>query len=147
MRQSELKLSVEDRRAVESFRRKGLHNARALARANILCALDDGIAEAQIMAVLNISRTVIWRTRSAYIEAGINFALHDAPRTGQPQKYATDVEAKVTALACSTPPDGRKRWTISLLTQAAQHDAEMACISPETVRRMLKKTASNHGAF
>lgn len=146
MRQTELHLSAEDRELIESFREKGLHHAREVNRAHILSALDRGVAETQIMAVLGVGRNVIWRTRSAYVEGGAEYALRDAERSGKPRKYDTDVEAKISALACSTPPMGAKCWTIALLEQAAKAQAGIGPISRETVRRLLKKTASSRGA-
>jgi hypothetical protein len=146
MRQTELHLTDEDRELIESYRAKGLHHAREVNRAHVLSALDRGIPEAQIMAVLGVGRTVIWRTRTAYLEGGVEFALHDVARSGKPRQYDTDVEAKISALACSAPPAGAARWTIALLEQAAQAQAGVGPISRETVRRLLKKTASSRGA-
>lgn len=146
MRQTELHLTDEDRELIESYRAKGLRHAREVNRAHILSALDRRIPEAQIMAVLGVGRSVIWRTRSAYLEGGAEYALHDAERPGKPRKYDTDVEAKISALACSEPPPGAKCWTIALLEQAAKAQAGVGPISRETVRRLLKKTASNRGA-
>ena len=146
MRQTELHLTDEDRELIESYRAKGLHHAREVNRAHVLSALDRGIPEAQIMAVLGVGRTVIWRTRAAYLEGGVEFALHDVARSGKPRQYDTDVEAKISALACSAPPTGAARWTIALLEQAAQAQAGVGPISRETVRRLLKKTASSRGA-
>lgn len=146
MRQTELHLSDEDRELIESYRAKGLHHAREVTRAHILSALDRGVPEVQIMAVLGVGRTALWRTRIAYLEGGVEYALHDVARPGKPRQYATDVEAKVAALACSEPPTGAKRWTLELLEQAAQEQEDMGSISRETIRRLLKKTASSHGA-
>lgn len=146
MRQTELYLTDEDRELIESSRAKGLHHAREVNRAHILSALDRGIPEAQIMAVLGVGRTAIWRTRSAYLEGGAEYALCDVARPGKPRQFATDVEAKITALACSEPPEGARRWTLELLKQAAQGQADIGPISRETIRRLLKKTVSSHGA-
>ena len=146
MRQTELHLTDEDRELIESYRTKGLHHAREVNRAHILSALDRGIPEAQIMVILGVGRTVIWRTRAAYLEGGAEFALHDVARSGKPRQYDTNVEAKISALACSEPPAGAQRWTIALLEQAAQAQAGVGSISRETVRRLLKKTASSRGA-
>lgn len=146
MRQTELRLSKQDRRKVDAFRAKGSHMAREVNRAHILAALDAGIAEAQIMAVLGVGRTAIWRTRAAYLEAGLEFALHDVARPGKPKRYAGDEEAQVAALACSEPPPGAKRWTVRLLTEAARGQPGMSEISRESVRRFLKKTSSSRGA-
>ena len=146
MRQIELHLTDVDRELIESYRTKGLHHAREVNRAHILSALDRGIPEAQIMAVLGVGRMVIWRTRTAYLEGGAKYALHDVARPGKPPQYDTDVEAQVSALACSEPPTGAKRWTLALLEQVAQAQAGVGPISRETVRRLLKKTASSRGA-
>ena len=146
MRQTELRLTPKDRELIESYRTKGLHHAREVNRAHILSALDRGVAQAQIMAVLGVGPMLIWRTRAAYLEGGAQYALHDVARPGKPRQYGTDVEAQVSALACSAPPKGAKHWTIVLLEQAAQAQAGIGPISRETVRRLLKKTASNRGA-
>ena len=146
MRQTELRLTAKDRELIESYRTKGLRHAREVNRAHILSALDRGVSQAQIMAVLGVGPMLIWRTRAAYLEGGAQYALHDAARPGKPRQYDTDVEAQVSALACSTPPKGAKHWTIALLEQAAQAQAGIGPISRETVRRLLKKTASSRGA-
>lgn len=146
MRQTELSLSKRDRRIVDEFRSKGLHMAREFNRAHILAALDRKVPEQVIMEVLNVGRTAVWRTRAAYLEGGLEFALHDVARPGKPKQYEADVEAQVTALACSEPPPGAQRWTVALLTEAARRHPKMKVISRETIRRILKKTSSNPGA-
>ena len=143
MRQTELHLTDEDRELIESYRAKGLRHAREVNRAHILSALDRGVPEAHIMAVLGVGRTAIWRTRSAYLEGGARYALQDIERPGKPRTYGTDVEAKISALACSAPPAGAQSWTIGLLKQAAQAQPGIGPISRETIRRLLKKGFRN----
>lgn len=146
MRQTELKLSKREREAVQEFRSKGEHMAREFNRAHILWALDRNIPESQIMEVLGVGRTAIWRTRAAYLEGGLEFALHDVARPGKPQQYRAEAQAEVAALACSSPPPGAKRWSVALLTQAARRHPQMRSISRESIRRLLKKTSSSPGA-
>jgi Homeodomain-like domain len=146
MRQTELLLSKRDRQTLDEFRFQGMHMARELNRAHILAALDRKIPESQIMEVLGVGRTAIWRTRAAYLEGGLTFALQDVARPGKPKQYRTDDEAQVAALACSAPPAGAERWTVALLTEAARTHPSMHDISRETIRRFLKKTSSNPGA-
>ena len=146
MRQTELRLRKQEREAVQGFRSKGEHLAREFNRAHILSALDRKIPERQIMEVLGVGRTAIWRTRAAYLERGLEYALRDVQRPGQPKRYRAPEEAEVTALACSSPPEGAKRWTVALLTQQARRRPNMRQISRESVRQMLKKTSSNPGA-
>ena len=146
MRQTELKLSEEDRSVLEGIRSKGLHQAREVNRAHVLSCLDRGIPESQIMAVLGIGRTAVWRTRAAYLQGGVELAVFDVERSGRPRQYDTNAEAHVTALACSAPPAGRQRWTMVELERAARQEPGMESVSRETVRRMLKKTISSPGA-
>lgn len=146
MRQTELHLTEEDRSIVDEIRTKGLHQAREVNRAHVLSSLDRGVPEAQIMAVLGMGRTAVWRTRAAYLQGGVELAVFDVARLGRPRQYDTDDEARVTALACSAPPGGRQRWTMVELERAARLEPGLGNMSRETVRRMLKKTTSSPGA-
>ena len=109
MKSNQIQLTTGDRRFLENFRIKGQHLAREVTRAHILSALDARVPASQIEQVLGVSRMVIWRTQSAYREKGLDYALYDAPRPGQPAKYSTDQQAEVVALACSQPPEGAAR--------------------------------------
>ena len=146
MRQTELKLRKEDRSVLEGIRSKGLHQAREVNRAHVLSCLDQGIPESQIMAVLGIGRTAVWRTRAAYLQGGVELAVFDVERSGRPRQYDTNAQAHITALACSAPPAGKQRWTMVELERAARQEPGMESVSRETVRRMLKKTISSPGA-
>lgn len=146
MKSNQTQLSAGDRRFLETFRVKGQHPAREMTRAHILLASEAGVSAAQMQQVLGVSRMVIWRTQSAYREKGLDYALYDAARSGQPAKYGTDQEAEVVALACSQPPDGAVRWTIRSLTIAARHRPQLEAINRESVRQILKKTSVNLGA-
>ena len=146
MKPNQIQLSAGDRRFLEAFRSKGEHSAREVTRAHILLATEARVASAQIQQVLGVSRMVIWRTQSAYAERGLDYALYDAARPGQPAKYGTDQEAEVVALACSQPPQGAARWTIRSLTIAARHRPKLEGINRESLRQILKKTSVNLGA-
>jgi hypothetical protein len=146
MRQTELNLSEEDRAAIEAIRSKGGHQSREVNRAHVLSCLDRDVPESQIMAVLGIGRTAVWRARAAYLQGGLALAVFDVQRSGRPRQYDTNAEARVIALACSAPPKGRQRWTLLELERAARQESSMPSVSRETVRRMLKKTISSPGA-
>jgi transposase len=139
MKSNQIQLVTRDRDFLLAFRSKGEHSAREVNRAHILMASEAGLPTAQIQNVLGVSRMVIWRTQSAYREKGLDYALYDAGRPGQPAKYGTDQEAEVVALACSQPPEGAARWTIRSLTIAARHRPKLEAITRESVRQILKK--------
>jgi transposase len=146
MRQTELHLTDEDRSVIDEIRSKGVHSSREVNRAHVLACLDRGVPEVQIMAVLGMGRTAVWRARAAYLQGGIDLAVFDVARSGRPRQYDTDAEARVTALACSAPPEGRQRWTMVELERVARQEPGLGGVSRETVRRMLKKTTSSPGA-
>ena len=146
MRQTELNLTEEDRVILDEIRSKGVHSSREVNRAHVLSSLDRGVPESQIMAVLGMGRTAVWRARAAYLQGGIDLAVFDVARSGRPRQYDTDAQAQVTALACSAPPAGRQRWTMVELERVARQEPGLGGVSRETVRRMLKKTISSPGA-
>jgi transposase len=146
MKSTKIDLTAGDKRFLENFRSKGQHSAREVTRAHILLALAAPVAVAQIQQVLGVSRMVIWRTQSAYREKGLDYALYDGPRSGQPSKYSTDQQAEVVALTCSEPPKGAARWTIRLLTIAARHRPKLENVNRESIRQVLKKTSVSLGA-
>ena len=120
MRQTELHPTDEDRSVVDEIRSKGLRRSREVNRAHVLSSLDRGVPEAQIMAVLGMGRTAVWRTRVAYLQGGVELAVFDVARSGRPRQYDTDDETRMTALACSAPPAGQQRWTMVELERAAR---------------------------
>jgi transposase len=71
--------------------------------------------------------------------------LQEEPRSGRPLKLDTRVEAKITRLACAEPPAGRARWTLHLIADKLVKLGVTDAISHESVRQVLKKTASSPG--
>ena len=54
-----------------------------------------------------------------------------------------EAEAKLTALACRQPPQGRARWTMQLLADDAVALHIVESTSDETIRRTIKTTNSS----
>jgi putative transposase len=86
MRRTELQLTDEDRSRLDQIRSKGKHRTREVNRAHVLSCLDRGIPPCQIMAVLEIGRTAVWRARAAYLQGGIERAVFDLARPGRPRQ-------------------------------------------------------------
>jgi transposase len=136
-----VQLTEAERKALRAVRTKGQHLAREVNRAHVLAGLDQGLGDAHIAQVLGVSRVAIWRTRAAYLEGGLDYALHDVARSGAPRRYRAEQEAELVALACAQPPAGRKRWTVVTLTAAVRKRPKLGQVSRETIRRWLKKTS------
>src|SRR5271169_4870490 len=94
----------------------GKRSLREYNRLNILLLLNKGKKPSEIEDFLNVDRITIWRTKKKYLEHGVEKALEEDERPGQPVKYTTDQRAELAALACGPCPPGRRRWTVRLLT-------------------------------
>lgn len=141
-------LTKGERKALEGFVARGKKSARAITRARILLLFDEGRKEHELTELLGVSRGTVYNLRKKYQQKGhasILELLHDAPRSGRPITLDSRVEAKVTMIACSTPPTGRGRWTLHLIADKLVELAVMESISHESVRRVLKKTNSSPG--
>lgn len=130
---------------MEAEKASGNLSLRKYNRINILLLLNKGKRNGEIEDFLGVDRITIWRTKCKYQERGIERALEEEDRPGQPKKYATDHEAELAALACGPCPEGRKRWTIRLLTQTLKSKRGFETLNRETVRLALKKMNVNLG--
>lgn len=139
-------LTGEERERLGALVSKGTARARAIKRAHILLLADAGKDDPTIAAALHSSVSTIERIRKRFVEQGVAGALTESPRPGGQRRLSGDAEAYLVALACSTPPGGRRRWTMQRLADRLVERGIVATISDETVRRTLKKGASNHGS-
>jgi transposase len=132
-------LSDDERKQLVALTKKGRVAARKLTRAHILLQAEAGTADHPIAAALHIGRATVERTRKRCVEEGVEAALSERPRPGGRPKLDGKQAALVVALACSTPPEGRRRWTMQLLADKLVALRVIDTISDETVRRTLKK--------
>ena len=138
-----VRLTAEERALLEKFVAHGRKSARAMHRARILLLLDEARSEKDITTILGVSRGTIYNVRKKYLHmehAYILDVLHEAPRNGRPLKIDSRVEAKVTMIACSDPPEGYGRWTLHMIADKLVQLEVIDTISHESVRRTLKKT-------
>lgn len=139
-----VKLDDVERLQLETLLRSGHHRARKLTRARILLKADAGCLDEEIVEALDVGRATVERLRQRYVECGLE-CLHDQPRPGATPKLDDKGEARLIAEACSTPPQGRERWTLELLAERVVALQLTATYSHESVRQVLKKTSSNRG--
>jgi len=115
----------------------GNHAARKLKRAQILLAADAGVSDEAIATSIGVGGSTVYRTKKRFVEANLEAALSEEPRTGAARKLTGKEEALLIATACSKPPEGRARWTLDLLAGEMVKLTQHAEISRETVRRRL----------
>jgi transposase len=132
-----VELTQHERRELMSLLSGGKHGSRKLKRAQILLAADAGASDAEIERSVGAGGSTVYRTKRRFVEAGVAAALSEQPRTGAARKLTGKEEALLVATACSTPPAGRKRWTLELLADEVVRLTEHEELSRETVRRRL----------
>ena len=138
-------LNEQEREELRQYLHKGKSSARSLTRARILLLADDGRDDEEIAETLKVSKSTIIRIRTRYCEGGLDSALHEKARSGAPSKIDGRIEAELTLLACSDPPDGRSKWTVRLLADKLVEIEVVDSISHMSVQRLLKKMKFNLG--
>lgn len=147
-KQSAVKLTPDQRHELEMFVTRGKKSAREITRARVLLLAQDGRRATDIARTLGVSRGTIYNVWKKYKAKGrppLVEALKEAPRSGRPLALDSRVAAKVTMIACSAPPEGRARWTLHLIADKLVTLGVTESISHESVRQLLKKTASSPG--
>lgn len=127
------------------FTRTGKKSARALKRANILLLLHQGKTGDEIAKLQHVNRDTAYNVKRRYLNGGLEQALDEKPRSGQPKKYDEHKHAEIIALACTDPPIGRKRWSVRLLVETLSNKKGFETVNRETIRLVLKKATLNHG--
>ena len=139
MKKQHIQLSEADRAYLEGLISKGELSAKLYRRALGLLELDRGQSYTAVSEVLKVTIPTLSNWAAKYRESGLE-ALHDQPRSGRPIEIAGDQRAKITALACSEPPEGYARWSLRLLADKAMELAYCEHISHTDVNEILKKT-------
>jgi transposase len=115
----------------------GKRSARKIKRAQILLAAHGGLSDEAIATGIAVGGSTVYRTKRRFVEAGLEAALSEEPRAGAERKLTDKQQALLIAIACSSPPPGRARWTLELLAGEMVRLTEHDSLSRETVRRRL----------
>ena len=143
-------LTLEERESLEAFTTTGRHAAYQITRARILLKADrnqpgGSWCDTEIKAALDVGVALIERVRRCFVEVGLAASLKRQAGGGRKRKLDGDQEAHLIALRCSDAPQGQARWTLRLLADQMVALGQVASISDETVRQVLKKTNYNPG--
>jgi hypothetical protein len=142
-----IKLTHDEVIELSSIVKKGSHTTQTYRGAYVLLNCDEGdyslgkSTNAQICEVLKINMRTIDRIKKKCIEGGIDRALERAESTRvYDKKFDGDVEAQLITLCCSSPPEGRAKWTVRLLANKMVELQYVESMSHVSVYHILKKT-------
>jgi transposase len=139
-------LTDEERERLDALTRKGTASVRMVRRAQALLLAAEERRDADIAEALRVGVATVERLRRRFVEEGLEAALRERPRPGARPKLGPKEQAFVVALACTTPPEGRARWTLQLLADRVVELQLVPDITDEAIRRLLKRTRSSPGA-
>ena len=138
-------LGESERNQLETMTKRGKYSAGTLKRANILLRLDENQEQVDNQEViarqLRTTTSTIYGVSRQFVQDGLEATLRRKQREKPPiMPIATgEIEAKIIALACSQPPEGRTRWTLRLLEEKVVELNIVPAISDNTIGRLLKK--------
>jgi len=139
MKKQHVKLSEVDREFLENLISQGEATAKVYRRALALLELDRGQTYTAVSKTLQVTQVTLSTWAKKYQETGLQ-VLADKPRPGRPIEIDGNQRAKITALACSDPPEGYAEWNLRLLADKAVELGYCESLSHTSVRRILKKT-------
>jgi transposase len=145
-------LTSDEREQLAALIAAGKAAAQKLAHARILLKADQsdggpGWTDDRIAEAFEVSVVTVERVRQRFVEQGFEAALvrKKQAKPSRERKLDGAAEARLIAVACSSPPDGRTRWTLQRLADQLVELEIVDTVSDETVRRVLKKTRSSRG--
>ena len=142
-----VQLSEEERAELEQLTRRDKTGAKKFIHARTLLLCDCGPngpawPNGRVAEALGVTSRTVENTKRRLIEGGMTAALDRKKRETPPRESIFDgeKEARLIALACSPPPEGRKRWTVRLLAEHLVLLQIFDRISKSSVQNALKKT-------
>jgi transposase len=81
-----------------------------------------------------------------FVADGLEAALGRKKQENRHRKVTGEVEARLIAIACSSPPAGRSDWTLKLIAEELIRLEVVDYISDTTVGNVMKKTKSSPGS-
>jgi transposase len=141
-----VRLKKKERAKLLDIVSKGKTSAKGIMHANVLLSADENSSEphkneVEIANLFHVNQQTVHTIRQRYSKGGLEAAINRKKRDTPPvePKITGEVEAKIIALSCGSPPQGRSRWSLRLLADKAVELQYIDSISHEAVGRLLKK--------
>ena len=153
-----VRLSPEEREMLVRITRTGSHPAQEVRRARILLELDENDPDrggpAPFQAVVaeraGVNVDTIRKVSKAYADRGGDVAatITRKKRETPPvePKVTGEVEARLIALACSAPPEGKNRWSLRLLERQVLLMDGIPDLDHSTIGRGTRRSRASRSA-
>jgi transposase len=135
-------LSDKEREYLRKNSSGGTWRPRAVKKALILLKADisqgSSMPEEQIAEEVDCCISTVRNTKLQFAKGDRLKVVEEKARSGRPKTIHGEVEAHIIATTCSSPPEGRVRWTLHLIANKVVALTEEPC-SHMSVARTLKK--------
>jgi transposase len=143
-------LTSEERIFLEKQTKKGSWKPREVIRAKIILEADQNglnpLMDEEIATKLNCSKSSVSYRRKRFSDTqSVEDTIFDKPRSGRPGIVDGALDAHMTTIACTSPPEGHAQWSLRLIKDRLVALEIVDNISYSTIRRTLKKKKSNLG--
>jgi hypothetical protein len=151
MKKYRVTLTNEERQELYALLKQERVAARKRTHAQILLRVDEargqtGWIDKKVAQAYHVRVGTVEQVRRRFVEHGFEAAVQArAPQENHYRKFDGKTEAKLIQIACSTPPKGFARWTLQLMADELVTLNILESVSPEGVRKVLKKTNSSPG--
>jgi hypothetical protein len=146
MQKWHIELTKSDLKKIKMVLRSKKTTMEAKKHAQILQDIDESggrkpMSASKVSKSRGVCPNTVQRVRRIYAESGIERAIFRKKRETPPvePKITGEVEAHIIATACSQAPEGKARWTLSMIGKKVVLDGVIESISDEAVRLVLKK--------
>lgn len=132
-----IEVSTKDQKVLRDLLSGGVQQVRVVLRALALLQLAKGVRAPQISGSIPLTPQAIRKVGHRYQEGGLERALYERPRPGAAEVLDDSQKQRLIAMVCSTPPEGRARWTVRLVAEEAVKRKLVPRVGRETIRVLL----------
>ena len=129
-------MSAKDQKELRKLVSGGVQQVRVVLRALALLQLAKGVAGPRIAGIIPLTPQAI-RNVGRYQQGGLERALYEKQRPGAAEVLDDSQKQRLIAMVCSSPPEGRARWTVRLVAEEAVKRKLVPRVRRETVRILL----------
>jgi putative transposase len=132
-----IEVSAKDRKELRKLVSGGVQQVRVVLRALALLHLAKGVAAPRVAAAIPLTAQTVRNLARRYQQGGLDRALYEKPRPGAAEVLDDSQKQRLIAMVCSSPPEGRARWTVRLVAQEAVKRKLVPRVGRETIRMLL----------
>ena len=130
-------ISAKDQKALRKLVSGGVQQVRVVLRALALLQLAKGVAAPRIAGRIPLTPQAIRNVARRYQQGGLDRALYEKERPGAAEVLDESQKQGLIAMVCSSPPEGRARWTVRLVAEEAVQRKLVPQVGRETIRMLL----------